>query len=309
MHQPVMPKEVVEYLHCNRSGIFVDCTCGLGGHAEAILEASAPNGRLVAVDRDAEALELARRRLERFGARVRFIHDNFRNLPSLLDRLEIAAVDGILLDLGLSSFQLSNPKRGFSFQEEGPLDMRMDCRQKVTAEDLVNHLNEKELADLIWRLGEERASRRIARAIVASRDVKPIQTTVQLVEAIRKGHRVAAGKRKHLHPATRTFQALRIAVNEELENLQGILDQAMQCLIPSGRLVVISFHSLEDRMVKSSFRRFAGYPEEGSVWEMVPVQNQAVAHLPTRKAIKAGEEEVERNPRSRSARLRAVEKQ
>jgi 16S rRNA (cytosine1402-N4)-methyltransferase len=314
VHQSVMPKEVIDCLRCHRSGIYVDGTCGLGGHSEGILEASSPDGRLLALDRDQEAMEIAKNRLQRFGSRVRFIHDNFCNLPLVLNRLGIAAVDGILLDIGLSSYQLSHPHRGFSFQEDGPLDMRMDKTQGTTARDLINHLDEKELANLIWKFGEERASRRIAHAIVVNRQTAPIGTTQQLVEIIRRAVGGSAFRRsQRIHFATKTFQALRIAVNEELENLQSFLLSAPACLQPSGRLVVIAFHSLEDRLVKNFFRRLCGYgsEEEQIHGDMFPVTRdipQAAFRAVTRKAMKAGEEETDKNPRSRSARLRCVEK-
>ncbi len=314
IHKSVMPKEVIDCLQCHSTGVYVDGTCGLGGHSEDILEASSPDGRLLALDRDQEAMEIAKRRLEKFGSRVRFIHDNFCNLPLVLNRLGIEAVDGILLDIGLSSFQLSRPNRGFSFQENGPLDMRMDKTQGTTARDLINHLEERELADLIWKYGEERASRRIAHAIVLSRQNAPIQTTQQLVDIVRRAVGATAVRNsRRIHYATRTFQAFRIAVNEELENLQSFLLCAPACLKPKGRLAVISFHSLEDRMVKTFFRKLCGHggEEEVSSWELptiAPKTPPAGFLEIIRKARKAGEEEVSRNPRARSARLRCVEK-
>ncbi len=308
IHEPVLLREVLECLNCRPGCFYVDGTVGLGGHAEAILDASSPDGRLLGVDRDPEVLDLARQRLSRFGDRVRLVHENFRNLPLILNELGIATADGILLDIGLSSFQLSRPERGFSFQSDGPLDMRMDNSRGVTAEELVNRLGERELADLIWRLGEEPASRRIARMIVRERSEQPIRSTCHLAELVRRSRGGGHGRIKHHHPATRTFQALRIAVNEELESLQGILRDAVSLLAPGGRMAVISFHSLEDRMVKNSFRSWAGYPLEDGIGPEGPACGEIRVRLVSRKALKPGEEEIAANPRSRSARLRVVER-
>lgn len=312
IHEPVLLSEVIDCLRCHPAGVYIDGTCGLGGHAEAILKATHPDGRLVAVDRDQDALERARLRLAPFGARVRFVHDNYRNLPLILNGLGIPSADGILLDLGISSLQLSQSQRGFSFQENGFLDMRMDRTQGTTARDLVNHLEEKELADLIWKYGEEKASRRIARAIVLARAISPIQNTLQLADMVQRAVRRSSHRVGRIHPATRTFQALRIAVNGELENLESLLNNMTPCISAGGRLAIISFHSLEDRLVKTAFRRLAGQEERTySQWD-VPVtesdREEAPFRLVARKALRASDAEKEVNPRSRSARLRCLEK-
>jgi 16S rRNA (cytosine1402-N4)-methyltransferase len=284
---PVLLAEALELLAVRPGGLYVDGTVGLGGHAEEVLARSAPDGRLVAFDRDAEALALAASRLAAFGGRVRFEHADFREMP---ERMKGESPDGVLLDLGVSSMQLDQAERGFSVSAEGPLDMRMDRSQAFTAADLVNRLPEKELADLVYRFGEERASRRIARAIVETRRAQPIRTTSALAALVRR----AAGRarRPGLDPATRTFQALRIHVNRELEGLQAALDRIASLLAPGGRLVAIAFHSLEDREVKQAFRALAarGF------------------RLLTRKPLRPSEEEARANPRSRSARLRAIER-
>jgi 16S rRNA (cytosine1402-N4)-methyltransferase len=292
-HIPVMVREVVEYLRCAPGGLFVDCTVGAGGHAEAILEASGPDGRVIGLDRDDAALLAAAERLRPFGDRVVLFQEDFRGMNALLEDRGIAEVDGILMDLGLSSLQLSDSERGFSFQSDGPLDMRMDRRSGPTAADWVNRLPEKELADLIYRYGEERRSRRIAGAIVRERRKHPIRTTLRLAEIV--SWAVPMARSGRLHPATRTFQALRIAVNRELEGLAEALRAAVGRLRPGGRLCVIAFHSLEDRIVKQTFRSM---DQEGAP----PVR------VLTRKPDRPGREEVIRNPRARSARLRVAER-
>jgi 16S rRNA (cytosine1402-N4)-methyltransferase len=285
LHQPVLLAETMELLDVRSGHLWADGTVGAGGHAEELLRRSAPGGRLLGTDRDAEALELARRRLLPFGDRVRLEHADFRALPQLLDG-EVPA--GVLLDLGVSSLQLDAPERGFSFRAEGPLDMRMDRSAGITAADVVNHLPERELADLIYRLGEERASRRIARAIVARRRQGAIGTTTELASVVRRA--APAGRRRGFDPATRTFQALRIHVNRELEGLAEALEALALSLAPSGRIAVIAFHSLEDREVKRTFRA------------LVP----RGFRLLTRKPVRPGADELRKNPRARSARLRAL---
>jgi len=263
----------------------VDGTVGLGGHAAAILRASAPDGRLLGLDRDGETLARAKEALAPFGERARLEQGDFREIPR---RLGSERASGILVDLGISSAQLDDPERGFSFQADGPLDMRMDRERGETAADFVNRLPERDLADLIYQYGEERASRRIARAIVAARDREPIRTTRALAEIVRRAS--PRSGRPGLHPATRTFQALRIHVNRELEGLGPALEAAARCLAPQGRLAVIAFHSLEDREAKTTLRALA---REGF-------------RLLTKKPIRPGEDEVRRNPRARSARLRVL---
>jgi 16S rRNA (cytosine1402-N4)-methyltransferase len=286
-HEPVLLAEAMELLAVRPGGLYVDGTTGLGGHARAILERSAPDGRLIAVDRDAETLAEARGRLAEFGERARFVHADYREIPALLGGEE---PDGVLLDLGVSSAQLDDAARGFSFRTEGPLDMRMDRSQGATAADVVNRLGEEELADMIYRFGEERRSRRIARAIVETRRRAPFATTTDLAALIRRSSRSSG--RPGLDPATRTFQALRIYVNRELEELGGALGAIARRLAPGGRFAVIAFHSLEDREVKQSFRSLVS---EGF-------------QLLTKKPVRPGDDEMARNPRSRSARLRAVER-
>ncbi len=285
IHVPVLLAETLELLAVKPGGLWVDGTVGLGGHAEAVLRASAPDGRLLGLDRDGETLERAKKRLAAFGGRARLEPGDHREIPQ---RLGEERADGILLDLGISSAQLDDPERGFSFQAEGPLDMRMDRSRGETAADLVNRMRERDLADLIYAYGEEPASRRIARAIVEARARQPIATTTELADVVRR----AAGRsrRPGLHPATRTFQALRIRVNGELDGLGEALERAASCLRPGGRLVVIAFHSLEDRAAKEAFRALA-----------------ARGFRPlTRKPVRPGEAEVRVNPRARSARLRAL---
>lgn len=283
-HQPVLLAETLELLAVKPGGFYVDGTVGQGGHSEEILRRSAPDGRLLAADRDPEALAACAARLQSFGGRARFVQADFRELPS---HLVGQAVDGILLDLGLSSAQLDDPERGFSFQADGPLDMRMDRSSGETAAEVVNRWPEKDLADLIYRFGEEPASRRIARAIVAARKTARIRTTAELGAIVRG----AAGRaRPGLNPATRTFQALRIHVNRELQGLGDALSALARSLAPGGRLVVIAFHSLEDREVKQAFRALEG---------------EGFRRL-TRKPGRPTDDEVRRNPRARSARLRAL---
>ncbi len=299
LHEPVLYKETLQGLAPHPGGTYIDCTLGGGGHAAGILELSSPDGRLLGIDADPDALERARVRLLPFGDRATLRHGNFSRLMEIAAEAGFTQVDGILLDLGLSSDQLAAQGRGFSFQRDEPLDMRFSPDQPVTASDLVNSLSERELADLIRRYGEEPRARRIARAIVKAR---PVQTTGQLADIILH----LTGRRGKLHPATRTFQALRIAVNEELAALEAALPQAVELLKPGGRLAVITFHSLEDRIVKQFMRRAAqgcdGRPECGGVIE------SPILKLINRKVIKPTEEEIEKNPRSRSAKLRIAEK-
>jgi 16S rRNA (cytosine1402-N4)-methyltransferase len=255
-HQSVMLPEVLQLLQCRPGAVIVDATLGLGGHAREILERILPGGQLIGIDRDRESLEIARFRLLDYSSSIRLYHENFKNLPLVLNNLGTTPVDGILIDLGVSSYQLLSRDRGFSFQGEGMLDMRMDQSQRVTAANLVNELGEEQLADIIYRFGEERASRRIAAAIVAERSHGPITRVSQLAEVVSRAVRARGYQR--IHPATRTFQALRIAVNRELEGLEDFLIQSVSFLKPGGRLVVIAFHSLEDRIVKTAFRRVSG---------------------------------------------------
>jgi 16S rRNA (cytosine1402-N4)-methyltransferase len=305
-HTPVMRSEVLDLLQCKAGGIYVDATVGLGGHAYAILERIQPGGLLVGIDRDKKSLEKACNRLKLFSGSFRLIHDNFKNLPLILNNLAAGAVDGILLDLGVSSYQLLVPERGFSFQSDVMLDMRMDRTQQWTAADLINNMSESELADVIRRYGEERFSRRIAAAIVHERSKGPITRCVQLSEIISKAFKVRG--RQRIHPATRTFQALRIAVNEELEGLEQFFFEAFSFLKSGGRIVVIAFHSLEDRIVKKSFRSLAGQCVCNASPELCTCPRQALARLITPRPMTPSPQELAANPRARSARLRSLER-
>jgi 16S rRNA (cytosine1402-N4)-methyltransferase len=304
-HLPVMKEEVLELLCCRPGGIYVDATLGLGGHAWAILEKIQPGGLLIGLDRDKESLEKAKQQLRPYLDSTRLLHENFKNLPLVLNHLGISPIHGILVDLGVSSFQLLQPERGFSFQSEAPLDMRMDRTQRLTAADLVNDLPEEQLADIIYRHGEERLSRRIASAIVAAREEARIARCSQLAGIVSR----AVGGRggRAIHPATRTFQALRIAVNQELEGLEAFFTDVLSFLKPGGRLAVISFHSLEDRIVKRSFRMLSG----NCVCERPPAlctcPRQERARIVTARPLTPGDTELATNPRARSAKLRALE--
>jgi 16S rRNA (cytosine1402-N4)-methyltransferase len=295
-HIPVLPAEVIAGLAPRSGGRYIDGTLGGGGHAEAILEASAPGGRLLGIDADPAALAAGAVRLAPFGERAVLTHGNFRDLTRLARANGFEPADGILLDLGVSSHQLDTPERGFSFMADAPLDMRMDPTSGETAADLVDELPEGELADLIYRYGEERGSRRIARAIVAARRSGRIATTGALAEIVA---RALGGRHGKIHPATRTFQALRIAVNHELESLEAALPQATELLAPGGRLAVIAFHSLEDRIVKQFFRAESGYGG---------ATGPSRLRIITKKPIEAGSDEARANPRARSAKLRIAEK-
>lgn len=291
-HIPVMLNEVINYLAPQKGGIYVDGTIGLGGHAEAILRHISPQGRLIGIDRDAKSLAQAKQHLMRFLDQCDFIQDDYRHTAQILQKLDISNIDGILLDLGLSSFQLNDPQRGFSFQVEGPLDMRMNQEQTLSAYELVNSLSEKDMASILNGFGEERFSQRIARGIIMSRAQKPIQTTTQLRWVILKSLPLSY-QRQRIDPATRTFQALRIAVNRELEALQDFLDRCTDYLKPGGRLLIIAFHSLEDRMVKQKLKALE---QEGQL------------KLIVKKPLQPSENEIHHNPRARSARLRIAER-
>ncbi|MEN3202297.1 MAG: 16S rRNA (cytosine(1402)-N(4))-methyltransferase RsmH [Atribacterota bacterium] len=283
-HEPVMVEEVCRFLLCG-DGVYVDATIGGGGHARAFLERLGQNSVLVGIDRDREALEVAQKTLSSFAPRVLLVHGRFSELRKVLDSLGIPKVRGIFFDLGVSSWQLEEGRRGFSFSKEGPLDMRMDASSGKTAYDLLHSLSEEELADLFFRFGEERYARHVARTIVAYRRKKPITTTTELASLVSR-----VIPRRRMHPATRIFLALRIAVNEELDELEKGLRELPDVLEEGGRVVVLSYHSLEDRLVKRFFRE-------------CPVLRSI-----TKKPVLPSQEEVCRNPRARSARLRAAEK-
>jgi 16S rRNA (cytosine1402-N4)-methyltransferase len=306
-HEPVLLQEILESLEPNRGdGVLVDATVGLGGHSEALLERH-PDVRLVAIDRDPEALERSRERLSRFGDRVTFVRGRHESLIDILKQCNIASISGLLADLGVSSMQLDDAGRGFSFRFEGPLDMRMGGTgdEGRSAADLVNRLDEYELAKIIRDYGEEPMARRIARAIVAAREEAPIATTTRLTEVIRS---VKKSRPHEIDPSTLTFQALRIATNEELTGLDRFVDDAVSVLESGARVAVISFHSLEDRIVKRAFRRLEG---ECTCPPNMPVCGcgaKALIAILTGRPVTASEEEMQRNPRSRSAKLRVAER-
>ena len=289
-HESVLLVETVTLLDPARGGLFVDCTVGLGGHSRALLEAGADH--VIGLDRDVDALQHAAATLASFGDRVELVHADYRELDRVLDERGIAAVDGTLADLGVSSMQFDTEGRGFSFRRDEPLDMRMDRTQGPTAADLIAGAEERELADVIFQYGEERFSRRIARALVMARSERPVETTGQLAQIVRRA--VPSRGYQRIDPATRTFQALRIWVNRELEGLEQFLTAAVRRLGAGARLAVISFHSLEDRIVKHAFRALQ--------------QGEAALRVLTKRPIAPGDEEVARNPRARSAKLRAIER-
>jgi 16S rRNA (cytosine1402-N4)-methyltransferase len=295
IHKPVMLMEVLEYLNPQPGATIVDATLGMGGHSTQILQGISPEGRLIGIDRDQESIRLAQERLAEAGqTNAQFVYGNFSDIDILLKDLNVDSVDGILFDLGVSSFQLQNAERGFSFQSEGPLDMRLDRNSYICAYDLINNLNEEEISSLLWSFGEERWHNRIAHNLVMERQRHPISSTLELsrivVSAIPPRYR-----RYHyrIHPATRTFQAVRIAVNRELEALESAITKSIGLLKQGGRLCIISFHSLEDRVVKHTFRK---YQAEGTI------------KIITTKPLTPGSPEIQDNPRSRSAKFRVAEK-
>ena len=293
-HTPVMLLEVLDHLNLRPGQIIIDATLGTAGHSLKILEGIIPGGRLIGIDRDAESLAVARERLGDFKRHCELIQGNFIELENILKELKIKKVDGILFDLGISSFQLEDPSRGFSFQNEGPLDMRLDRNSYISAYDLVNNLNQEEISALLWNFGQERWHNRIARLLVNERERNPIATTYQLsnvvIKAIPSKYRY---KYQRIHPATRTFQAVRIAVNRELEALEKALGQAINLLAGSGRICVISFHSLEDRIAKWTFRKNAA---------------SGLLKIITPKPLVPREDEIKENPASRSSKLRVAER-
>lgn len=291
-HVPVLLNETLEALALQPGENVIDCTIGMGGHAAAMLDATAPNGKLLGFDADEAALDAARSTLGRYGSRAMLVHENYRNVRRVLLSTGFGSVHAALLDAGFSSFIIDDPSRGFSFRADGPLDMRYDAVQETTAASIVNGWELDDLARILWEYGEERFARKIAEAIVHDRRDKPITGTLQLVDLI--AHAVPAWYRRHrTHFATKTFQALRIAVNDELGGLEETIPHLFEALEPGGRLAIISFHSLEDRIVKHAFRDLA---------------DAGHATLLTKRPIVAGKEETSRNPRSRSAKLRVLKK-
>jgi 16S rRNA (cytosine1402-N4)-methyltransferase len=307
-HQPVLLEEVLSLLECRPGGIYVDGTVGGGGHARAILERTSPDGLIVGIDRDDDALREASRSLAPFGRRALLEKGSFADLRDVLAARGIGPVQGILFDLGVSSHQLDTPERGFSFTLEGPLDMRMNPSSGPTARDLVRNAREDELTSIFKDFGEERYARRIARAIVERRRQEPIGTTVELAALIARVVPRRSSEGRRIHPATRVFQALRIAVNSELEQLERGLMEGFEALAPGGRIAVIAFHSLEDRLVKETFR---SWEKACTCPPGIPVctcRAKAKARVLTRKPIRPRPEEADANPRARSARLRAAER-
>ena len=288
-HKPVMSKEVVEALHLRAGLTIVDATIGTGAHAQKILKEIAPDGRLIGIDRDEDSLALTKERLKDFHDRVSLVHADFRNIDKVLAELRIKKIDGILFDLGISSYQLDSQERGFSFRYDAPLDMRMDRTSQILAYDLVNNLTEKEISDILWAFGEERWHSRIARHLIRQRNQSPLSTTGQLKDAVLRAMPHGVTRRQRIHPATRTFQALRIAVNRELEALEESLAKLPELLRKGAYVCVISFHSLEDRIVKHNF------------WENAANQLYTIV---TKKPLEPTEQEIADNPRSRSAKMR-----
>ena len=300
-HIPVMPEEVMTALNPARGGIYVDGTLGGGGHSRLILDALPPTGQLIGIDRDLNAIAST----QKIIPTATIVHDNFHNIPQILQNLSIPAIDGVLLDLGVSSHQLDTPERGFSYRFEGPLDMRMDQASPVSAYDIVNFYSEKDLANLIFTYGEERHSRRIARTICTARAATPIETTLQLAQLI---ERTSPKKFGAPHPAMRTFMAIRIAVNDELSPLGGVLEKIIDCLAPGGRIAIITFHSLEDRIVKTTFQKTASPCDCPRDIPYCVCGKEPGVRIITKKPILPSQEELAQNSRAHSAKLRVAEK-
>lgn len=293
-HTPVMLQEILDYLNLSPGNIIVDATIGTAGHSKAMLERILPGGRLIGIDRDEESLSVARQRLREFSSSCEFVHGNFADIDTILNNLNIKKIGGVIFDLGISSFQLEDPHRGFSFQNEGPLDMRLDRASYISAYDLVNNLNEEEISTLLRDFGQERWHNRIAHLLVQERERQPISTTLQLADIVVKAMPSRYRHRYYrIHPATRTFQAVRIAVNRELETLENAIDKAITLLDKGARICVISFHSLEDRVVKWGFRKAAA---------------QDLIEIITPKPLTPGQTEINSNPSSRSSKLRVAQR-
>ena len=306
VHTPVLAEQAISLLNCKDGGFYVDCTLGMGGHAEQILKGSSPRGTLLGMDRDRQALEMSVARLAPYHGRYKTVHGDYKMLSAILEQTNSPLPDGILADLGPSMLQFTTAERGFSFQQEGPLDMRMNPEEGLTAADILNSQSAEELQRLFRTNGEEPAARRIAQRIVAIRASEPIQTTLQLARIVESVVSRRPGQK--IHPATRTFQALRIAVNQELEGLDAFLFDAFDSLADGGRLVIIAFHSLEDRIVKRAFQFLSAACRCPKSVMSCQCGGKPLSKLLTRSAVMADEQEIAQNPASRSARLRCIEK-
>lgn len=307
-HIPVMLSEVVHYLNCKPGKIYADCTLGGSGHAGAILEKIIPDGILIGIDQDIDAIKNAKRKLKPYKLNIHLFHDNFINLPKILSQLNITAVDGILLDLGISFHHLDSSGRGFSFRKDEPLDMRMNIESDTTAEELINTMDEKGLAEIFFKYGEERYSRKIAKKIVNVRKKEKIKSSRQLSEIVCGAVSGKASSRRRIHPATRVFMAVRIAVNKELNILNSFMETAFDLLKPEGRFCILSFHSLEDRIVKRKIKLMEGKCICPPALPRCVCNKTRVIRSLTKKVLRPTVEEVAANPMARSAKLRAVEK-
>ena len=307
-HLSVMLKEAVDYLNCRSGGTYVDCTLGGAGHSKAILENILPDGLLIGIDRDMDAIRNANEKLKQYKENVRLYHDNFINLPAILKASGVPSVDGILLDLGLSYNQLENSGRGFSFSKDEPLDMRMDSRTSTTAYDIVNSFNERKLSDIFYTFGEERHSKKIARNIVQARSTRPIATSRELAEIVKRSVPAQKTGKKKIHPATQVFMALRIAVNDELENIKTFLGNVVELLNRQGRIVVLSFHSLEDRIVKHWIKDMESDCSCPPQFPKCVCNKKKLFRSVTRKVVIPSGEEIQENPMARSTKMRVAEK-
>jgi len=305
-HTPVLPEETIDYLDCKQKGIYIDGTAGRGGHIKRILQKIGEKGLIIGVDRDQKAIKFLKNKFKDYE-NIKLVHDNYINIPDILEKLKIDQVDGMLFDLGFSSPQIDTPERGFSYQKDGPLDMRMNQEQNLKAADIVNKYSQPELAEVIREYGEDKWAERIAEFIVKFRNKEKIETTSQLVEIIKKA--IPAGaRRKGGHPARRTFQALRIETNNELNQLQAMIDRCVSCLKTGGRICIISFHSLEDRIVKHTFRELAKDCVCPPDFPICNCDKTSLVKIITKKPVIPSKKEIDENPRARSAKLRVVEK-
>ncbi|MCK4618574.1 MAG: 16S rRNA (cytosine(1402)-N(4))-methyltransferase RsmH [Desulfobacterales bacterium] len=307
-HIPVMLSEVVHYLNCKPGKIYADCTLGGSGHAGAILEKIIPDGILIGIDQDIDAIKNARKILKPYKFNIHLFHDNFINLPKILSQLNITAVDGILLDLGISFHHLDSSGRGFSFRKDEPLDMRMNIESDTTAEELINTMDEKSLAEIFFKYGEERYSRKIAKKIVNVRKKEKIKSSRQLSEIVCRAVSGKASSKRRIHPATRVFMAVRIAVNKELDMLNSFMETSVDLLKPEGRFCILSFHSLEDRIVKKKIKLLEGKCICPPALPRCVCNKTRIIRSLSKKVLRPTEEEVAANPMARSAKLRVVEK-